>query len=67
MKTAARRGVRVRAGERRRQPHRRLAQKFSRDFPKLDLKIYRLPDGEWIVASSGQPLTEEEAIKIPAP
>jgi hypothetical protein len=64
MKTPGRRGLRVRAGERQRKRQRRLTQKLSRDFPQLDLEVYRLPDGEWIVASSGEPLTEEEAIKI---
>jgi hypothetical protein len=33
-------------------------------FPKLILQATRLPTGEWIVASSSKPLTEEEAENV---
>jgi hypothetical protein len=33
-------------------------------FPKLTLQTCQLPTGEWIVASLGKPLTEDEAGKV---
>jgi len=64
MKMPGRQAVRVGAvkGKRKKQPQ--LSQKPSRGLPRLDLEVYRLPDGEWIVVSSGKPLTGDEAIKI---
>jgi hypothetical protein len=64
MKTPGRQAARVRAAKGKRKRQRQLSQKPSRGLPRLNLEVYRLPDGEWIVASSGKPLTEDEAIKI---
>ena len=42
----------------------RKSKKLSREFPQLELETFKLPDGEWVVASAAKPLTEEEATKI---
>jgi hypothetical protein len=64
MKRPGRQAARVRAAKGKRNGQRQLSPKPSRGFPRLNLEVYRLPDGEWIVASSGKPLTEDEAIKV---
>jgi hypothetical protein len=64
MKTPGRQAVRARAAKGKRKRQLRLSQKLSRGLPRLNLEVYRLPDGEWILASSGKPLTGDEAIKV---
>jgi hypothetical protein len=37
---------------------------LSDRFPNIALQAKQLPTGEWIIASSGKPLSEDEAKKV---